>query len=565
MEKLKFLGLSLLLFSAANAQDVEQAKKAIDAEKYQKAKTILNSLITSNASEGRNYFLLGDVYLKQNEEDSAAIFFNKGKGVKKNAEYNLIGLAHIDLNNGNTSSAQAKFKAVEDELRRKEVEQLVYMGRAYIHADNPDYTKGIALLNRVLEKDSKNAQAFLSLGDAYVASENYNDAYKAYRNAYSLDNSILRAKLQVGVITKNTRAAFPEAVQAFEKILTMDANYGPAYRELAETYALWANTNPSKYKEYIKKALGYYEKYMQLTDYSLNSRLRRADFLVLARDYKELELEAKKMQELDKVNPKILRYLSYAAYENGNYAESLKAMEEFISKVEPTRLIARDYLYLGLSKLASTVSTDEEGNSIISDQVVFDAAIEDIRKAADMDIEITNEFNAIGKKLFKQRLYGPASVVFEIATGNPENRNAFYDNFYLAYSVYYDHINKSAEDRKLNTERLMVADGALTKVIELSPEAQDAFLFKARINQYMQSEETYVEMSKAYDEYIKIVAAKGVDKMSGQEKKNIIEAYSNAGAYYAVIEKEKAVEYFTKALELNPEDEYAKSELERLK
>ena len=59
--------------------------------------------------KGKNYFLLGDVYLKQTEQDSAAIYFNKGKGVKKDAEYNLIGFGHIDLNNGNAAAAQTKF------------------------------------------------------------------------------------------------------------------------------------------------------------------------------------------------------------------------------------------------------------------------------------------------------------------------------------------------------------------------------------------------------------------------------------------------------------------------
>ena len=46
MKELKIIGLSLLVFGTANAQDAEQAKKAIDAEQYQKAKTILNNLFT---------------------------------------------------------------------------------------------------------------------------------------------------------------------------------------------------------------------------------------------------------------------------------------------------------------------------------------------------------------------------------------------------------------------------------------------------------------------------------------------------------------------------------------
>lgn len=563
MRELKIIGLSLLVFGTANAQDAEQALKAIDAEQYQKAKTILKSLIASDSDEGRNYFLLGDVYLKQTEQDSAAMYFNKGVKVKHDPEYNTIGLGQIDLNKGNVSAAEAKFNAVKDELRRKDVEQLIYIGRAYIESDNPDYKKAIAILNQAIEKDSQSAQAYLSLGDAYVGDKNYNEAYKAYRTASNLDSNLLRADIQLGVITKNTRAAFPEAVAAFNKVIAKDPNYGPAYRELAETYYLWGTYDQKKYNEYVNKALEYYEKYMTLTDYSLNSRMRHADFLVLAGDYKALEEEAKKMQQLDKVNPRILRYLAYSAYENGNYEQSIKAMTDFISQVDPKRVIARDYLYLGLAEMASVISEDEQGNTIITDQAVFDKAITDIKASAEKDIEITNQFNAIGKKLFGQKLYGPASVVFEVATTNPDNRNLFYDNFYLAYSIYFDHLNKSPEAQEQNAEQLQKADAALDYVIKLSPDAQDAFLYKARVNQRIKTDESYQKMVEAYNEYIRIVTEKG-DAEVAKQKANLIEAYSNAASYYAVTEKEKAIEYYNKVLELDPNDAYAKGELERL-
>lgn len=565
MKELKIIGLSLLLFGTVNAQDAEQAKKAIDAEQYQKAKTILKSLIASNADDGKNYFLLGDVYLKQNEADSASIYFNKGAAVKNNPEYNHIGLGHLDLNKGNAAAAQAKFDAVQNAIKKKETEQLIYIGRAYIFADKPDYNKAIAVLNKAVERDANSAQAYLSLGDAYYRNRNQNEAYTNYRRAFNLDKSLLRANLQLGVITKNTRTAFPEAVKQFDAVIAVNPNYGPVYRELAETYYLWANKDQAKYKEYIGKAQEYYKKYMSLTDYSLNSRMRYADFLLLARDYKALEAETTAMQKMDAVNPKILRYLAYSAYENGNYEASTKAMNEFIAKADPNRLIARDYLYLGLSKLASTVSTDAEGNSKITNQSVFDEAISDIKKAAEKDVEITNEFNAIGKKLFDQKLYGPAAVVFEVATANPENRNLFYDSFYLAYAIYYDHVNKSEADQKANIAQLQKADTALAKVIELNPEAQDAHFYRAKVNRLIANDAAYVVMGKHYDEYIRIVTAKGAGEIA-KVKKNLIEAYSNAGAYYKVAgDKAKASNYFTKALELDPNDQYAKTELNSLR
>lgn len=564
MKEFKFLGLSLLLAGAVQAQDATEAKKAIDAEQYQKAKTTLKSLINSNPDEGKNYFLLGEVYLTQTVEDSAALYFNKGKAVKNDADYNNIGLGHIDLNNGNAAAAQAKFDAVEKELKKRDVEQLIYIGRAYIYADKPDYAKAIAALNKAVAKDSKNAQAFLYLGEAYYRNRDQNNAYKNYRTASELDPSLLRAQLQLGVITKNTGAAFPEAVKFFEGIVAKNANYGPVYRELAETYYKWGNTDYAKKKEYNAKAIENYRKYMSLTDYSLDSRMRYADFLLLTGDYKALEAEANTMQQMDKVNVRILRYLGYAAYENGNYEASLKSMKEFLAKVEPKRVIARDYLYLGLAQLATTVGDDANGNSVIKDQVVFDEAIANIKKAAETDINITNEFNGIAKKLFKGKLYGPAAIVFGVATTNPDSRNLFEDNFYFAYATYYDYVNKTPEAKKAYVEQLKQADTALAKVIELSPSSQDAYLYKAKINQAIASNESYAEMAKSYDKYIEIVNTAGAAEVTKQSK-NLLEAYSNAGAYYAVTDKVKAKDYFTKALAIDPADAYVKGELAKLK
>jgi len=573
MKKFKLLGLSLLFAGMMHAQDANEAKKAIDAEQYQKAKNILKSLITSNPQEGKNYFYLGDIYLTQAEPDSAAIYFNKGKAVKDNPEFNDIGLGHIDLDNGNVAAAEAKFNAIEKDLRKKDVEQLIYIGRAYIYSEKPDYTKAIAWLDKAIAKDAKSAQAYINKGEAQYRNRQQSEAYASFRTALTYDNTAVRARLQQGVLKKNTKAAFPEAIAEFDAIVASNPNYGPAYRELAETYYMWGTKDRAKYAEYTKKAIGYYEKYMSLTDYSLNSRMRHADFLVLAGDYKALEAEAQAMQKLDGVNPKILRYLAYSAYENGNYEESLKAMTDFMAKADAKRIIARDYLYLGLAKMALTVSTDADGNNIITDQAKFDSAIADIQKAASMNAGITTEFSNIGQKLFKQNLYAPAAVVFEIATQDAESSNLFVDTFYMGFSLYAEHVTMSPEAQKANMASLTKADSAFAKVIALNPEFPEAHLYKGKTDQKIAQSETldtatknlaFENMAKAYDGYIAVITAKGAADIE-KNKKNLIEAYENAGAYYAVKDKAKAKEYFAKALEFDPANDYAKQELQKLK
>eukprot|EP00388_Colpodella_angusta_P001468 GDKJ01004697.1.p1 GENE.GDKJ01004697.1~~GDKJ01004697.1.p1 ORF type:complete len:398 (+),score=30.03 GDKJ01004697.1:1076-2269(+) len=397
MNKFKIFSLALVATSMANAQDLEPAKKAIDAEQFEKAKSLLKSAIQAKPTNGKSSFLLGTVYLKQNIADSATIYFQKGLSAPENARFNNIGLGQIDLDANNKAAAQAKFDLVMKDLKKKDVEEYVYIARAYMDSDKPDYKSAITVLKKAATLNPNDAQVQLALGDAYYGDKNQNDSYVAYRNAYQFDNTLLRAKMQLGVLLKGAKA-YTEAVKAYNEVVAINPNYGPVYRELAETHYLWGNNVPKTYDENIKKALAFYEKYLSLTDYSITSRMRHADFLILAKDYKALEAEAEKMKQLDGVNPRILRYLGYSAYENGNVDIALKSLQDYIANPS-NKVIARDYLYLGQAKIKKGVSAD--GKSV--DPVQLQSGIEDLKKGVEMEPLAVNELNEIGKKLYEQK------------------------------------------------------------------------------------------------------------------------------------------------------------------
>ena len=350
MNKFKLLSIALLAFvGIGHAQDLDQANKAIDAEQFEKAKSILKKVLVTKPENGKSAFLLGNIYLAQNIADSAKIYFQKGLKAANDSKLNYIGLGQLDLDNGNLTAAQSNFDLATQEVKKKDIEPYVYVGKAYMNANKPDYTKALVVLNKAKLLKPQDAQLQLVLGDAFYGDKNQNEAYAAYRNAFQIDPTLIRARVQQGVLLKGAKA-YSEAIKFLNEIEVSNPQYGPVYRELAETYYYWGANEPKKYNEYIQKALAYYEKYMSLTDYSLTSRMRHADFLILAKDYKALEAEALKMKELDNVNPRILRYLGYAAYENGNTDAALQALESFIAT--PTnKIIARDYLYLGLAKM----------------------------------------------------------------------------------------------------------------------------------------------------------------------------------------------------------------------
>src|SRR5882672_7365054 len=100
------LGL-LLVGSSVYAQSLADAKKAIDAEQYQKAKSMLKNLTTTQADKDENYFYLGWVYLKQDYTDSAKAVFNKGLGVNAKSPLKLVGIgamAHVEKDNATATS-----------------------------------------------------------------------------------------------------------------------------------------------------------------------------------------------------------------------------------------------------------------------------------------------------------------------------------------------------------------------------------------------------------------------------------------------------------------------------
>ena len=553
----KFKIFSLVFFTsvaAGFAQDVTQAKKAIDAEQYENAKSMLKSIIKASPINGRANFLLGNVYLIQGVTDSAKIAYQRGLAGTDGARLNNIGLGVMDLDNGNAVSAETNFALALKDTKKKDVEELIAIGRAYTYSTKPNYKKAIEVLNKAKLINPNDAIVQLALGDAYYGDKNQNEAYAAYRNAFQFDPTLLRAKMQLGVLLKGAKS-YDEAIKSFNEVIAINPNYGPVYRELAETYYKWGRNKPSKSSEYMQTAIGHYEKYLSLTDYSLNSRMRHADFLVLVKDYKALEAEANKMIEMDKVNPRIFRYLGYSAYENGNADLAIKSLESYIANPS-NKVIAKDYLYLGTAKFKKGLSAD--GLSI--DPQLYDSGLSDIKKAIEIEPLIIEDLNEVGKKMFSLKLFKESIPIFEFGTSNPENKNYIDDNIYYGLSIYYANNKK---DLKPDSIALQKADAAFGNVITASPTYQDALLYRGRTNSLMGNDEMTI---KYYEEYVAKISEKGAEELAKPTTtKKVIESYNTIAASYANTDKVKAIEYFNKTLALDPVNPYATESLAKLK
>ncbi|KAF2326244.1 tetratricopeptide repeat protein [Flavobacterium daemonense] len=555
MNKFKIFSLALVASaSVANAQDIKEAKKAIDAEQFQKAKTLLKSIIKAKPSDGEANFVLGNIYLNQSVVDSAKIYYLNGLEAADRKNLNYIGLGQIDLDNKNAASAQANFGLATKDMKRKDVDEFIYIGKAYTNSNNPDYNSAITSLKRALAIEPQNATALLAIGDAYYGANNQNEAYKAYRDAFTADPTLLRAKMQLGVLLKGAKS-YDEAIKAFNEVIALNASYGPVYRELAETYYKWARNKPSTSKTNLQNAITNYEKYLSLTDYSLDSKMRHADFLILVKDYKSLETVANKMIAEDKVNPRIYRYLGYSAYENGNIDVALKSLQDYV-KTPTNKIIAKDYLYLGFAKIKKGTGADG-----VVEASAFDAGLADIKKAVEMEPLAVEDLGDFGKELFTKKQYNQAAAIYELSTTNTEQKNYLNDNVYYGISLYYANANKA--NGAVDAAALTKADAAFDRVLVASPTYDEAYLYKGRINSLLEKDDLII---KNYEEYITKTTAKGAEELAKPATvKKIVEAYNSIGAAYANTDKAKAVEYFNKSLVLDPTNAYATQSVKALK
>jgi Tfp pilus assembly protein PilF len=549
------LGL-VVMGSASFAQNLDDAKKAIDAEQYAKATTMLKSLVSSQAGKGENYFSLGDVYLRNDYIDSAKAVFNKGIAADAKYPLNYVGLGQADLASNNAASAKANFDKAIALASKKDFTPYLFIGKAYLAQDKPDFTAALPVLQKAEELDAsdKEPETFVALGDFYAAQKKNSEALSNYMRAINMNEGLLRAKVQIGRMYKESRA-FPESETQLKEVIASNPNYGPAYREIAELYMQWANFEPANFAAKSAEALTNYKKYLDLTDKSFEARLRYAQFLYYAKDFKGLETETADLARLYPNNSKsvvINRLQAYSAAENKN-PEALKLLTDFFAKTTDTaRLVGADYLYLGKAQIAAKQDS---------------LALINITKAVAKDSTASVALEEVGKSFISAKKYKDAGNAYALAIKeNPGSQSTLTNYYYVGISRYFQYAADMAKDKNAPKTPLIEADSAFAHMNKVQPEFTLAYIYRARIAGLQDDSVNPKFLSTPYyEQYLDLVTVKKPELgTQPAEKKNLVEAYSNLGFAFSATDKAKATDYFNKALAIDPANANAVQGLKQL-
>lgn len=578
MTKMKLL-LGLVLAGMTwnlSAQNIKDAREALQLEQYDKAKGILQQLIQKKPKDAENYFYLGQIHLVNEKIDSAEYVFNQGIAADPKDKLNLVGLGAVQLQKGNISEAESKFAQATSSLGRKEYLPLYYAGRAYIDAPKPDYTKAIEYLTQARAKNAKDPQIPIALGDAYAGLRESNQAYIAYRDALSIDENLLAPRIGQAIISRWAQA-YDVVIEDLNKLIEQHPDYAPLYRELAETYYYSSLKAPEdQYREINQKAVEAYKKYLQLTgDASVDAKVRYADFLVYSGNYEELKVVSQELANAPGVDAKIYRYLGYIALlQDKDYEKAREHMAKLFSEVDESRLIPRDYLIAGLAEVAT--DNAEKGKELLR------LAVEKQGEDEDLDAEIAN--TAFAK--YQDGETELAAKIFEIPASNPESDYYYDSNYYLGIGEYGigSKIISPVEGEE-------VTDGGAAKLEKARPHLEKAIKAlgitaasekKEIVERYKINALYYKGLSElaldnlvhnpeesrgifidTFKELIATIDSQGKTDDTSNEYK--AEANRYLGYYYYIKgDHDTAKTHFAEVIKINPNDEFSKQFLDAL-
>ncbi len=513
-------------------QTLQDAQKFLDIEQFKNAKKVLQNLVKTTPS-AENLYHLGNYYLLVYEVDSveeyidtARMHFETGLGKDAKFALNKVGLGTVKMFAKQKESANSYFNDARESTKNKDVEVLYRIAQGYTMFDYNDPVAAIEVLTKAMERDKKRVDLYLMRGDAFLMQNDGSRANTDYDEAIRLAPNSAKGYIRSGKVLIRARN-YNGALELYKKGIEIDPTYTPAYRELGWLYYL-----AGRYKE----AIDAYRKYIDKSDAGLDAKYQFAAFLFLNKDFMEaIDI----LRELDKVMnyAPIHRLLGYSYYEIKQCDDAANQMEQFFKESNTSKVLAKDYEYLGKAYLCKPAGADTT------------KAIQNLSKFSQLDTtKAEKTMTDLAEMFYKQKKYAKAAEIYEglIKMKKDVNSNAF---FKLGLSYYFAKTDQSN----------VLADTTFSKLLQLVPSSTQANLFKARAKVRLDPTSTNLKESGAakfvakpyYEKYLELM-----DKQQDKSKsiKDLVEACWFLSNYYlnGMKDKAKAEEMWTKALTYDP-------------
>lgn len=260
MLKIKIASLLLTLIITAKilpAQSIDEGKKFLYYERNASAKDVFTKLVAANPNNIDAVYWLGQTYLAMDDSLSAKDLYQKTLQANPNAPLLMVGVGHIELLENKTSDARNRFETAISLTKGKDANVLNAIGKANVDSRYGDVNYAIEKLKIAADRDKKNQDIWMNLGDAYRKITDGANAQISYQNALGINSKNARANFMIGRLYQ-TQGIQQEPIYTkyYNDAIAQDANYAPVYVWLYDYY----------YRRDVNKSRDYLNKYIAVAD-----------------------------------------------------------------------------------------------------------------------------------------------------------------------------------------------------------------------------------------------------------------------------------------------------------
>ena len=356
MKKTSVAMMVAVLISASQlmAQSIQDGINHLYAERNQSAKGVFDKLIAANPNNLDAIYWLGQTYIAMDDLKSARDLYDKTLTTNGNAPLILVGRGQVDLIDNKTNEARQRFETALTVSRGKKGDDanvLNAIGRANVDkkAKTGDLAYAIEKLKAAGDRDPKNADIFLNLGDAYRKTHDGGNAVMNYDKAIALNPAFARAEYRKAKIYE-TQRNWEVYIEDLNKAIAMDPKFAPAYYELYY-YNL--------YGQKFDAADDFAKKYIANTDADAQTDYLRAQTLWAKKDFDGAIGILKNIVSKtgDKTNPRTYKLLAYSYSDKGDTASAKEYIDQFFAKSPEEEIDAQAYILKG--QIYGTLTKDD--------------------------------------------------------------------------------------------------------------------------------------------------------------------------------------------------------------
>jgi tetratricopeptide (TPR) repeat protein len=542
--KLTFLAFSFVIgVSSIFAQTETEGFAKLNRKEYGEAKKIFGEMLKSNPKDAVALYGMGEYYFSTGKLDSAKILYQQGIDANSSYAGNYAGLGRLSLSSS-PAEAEVYFK---DAVKRskKNVSTLIAIAKIYADQTPKNLVEAKRYIDKALEIDPKNAQAYFLNGLIEAANGNVNEATLQFERAIYFDSNNYEAYIQQSDIMVSARNS-AQAIEYLNKLIAVKSDYWLAYKMIGKVYY-----NDKKYPEAIKNYGIYFKNVPSDKDVAYY-----AYSLFFNKQYNEAKDVINILVQQNPNDYIPLRLLGYISYETKDLANGKGYMDKFFTLVPTDKVLADDYSYYG--KMLSVTGNDS-------------LAIENYKLALKKDSTDFEIYNELYKSSYKLKKYEQALNYGERYISKKPNLVSS-DFFQLGKAYYSVANNINVKGDSLKAQDLIVADSLkqqqyytaadslFSKVVKYSPTSYLGTFWRARVNSSI-DKETTLGLAKPFYEK----ALESLIKDPVKYKKELSEIYAYLGFYYYVKEDTPtSLEFWKKLLEVDPENLKAQEAIKSL-